>query len=304
MAGECVRTAWLELDDGRRLPLEDPAAGYFCAELDLGYPDVREVTSNRPDQDGADDRTTLFGGRVITANISALKGARAVIDDVAASFAPYMVARARPELHYVLERPGNPERVLTVRPAGYSWPIAGAHQREIQLQFFAADPVAYDPTERTAVAYAGSSLAPGRWYPLVFPRVYPEGSGTGPVVARLEHDGDLDARPTLRIYGPVGRPRVSFGSYHPDGFYLGGAVIEFAPTFNIDPGRFVEVDTVAYTARRDGDPLQPVEHFLVWSSLRWPSLPARPAYSFMYLEGTSADGLTQVQAAWRDGFLA
>ena len=43
----CVRTAWLELN-GATMPLEDEDAGYFCTELDVGWPDVRAVTTSKP----------------------------------------------------------------------------------------------------------------------------------------------------------------------------------------------------------------------------------------------------------------
>ena len=151
----CVRSAWLVLGN-TTLALEDATKGYFCTSLDLGYPAVRDVVDNRADRNGADDRTTLFGPRAVTANITALAGAGARIDTVAAAFAPYMTPSARPVLHYVLDRPGQPQRTLTVRPAGFSWPIQGPYQRSIQLQFVAADPVAYDPTVQTATCGPGA----------------------------------------------------------------------------------------------------------------------------------------------------
>src|SRR5215831_18145121 len=132
----CARTAWLTLDT-RTVYLEDLTKGYFCTELDLGYPEVREVMSNKPDAAGADDRTNLFGARVVSANITAAASAGAVIDDVADSFAPYMDPAARPVLHYVLDRPGTPERTLTLRAAAWSWPIAGPYDRDIHLQWVA-----------------------------------------------------------------------------------------------------------------------------------------------------------------------
>ena len=47
-----------------------------------------------------------MGTRVVSADITALAGAGARIDDVADNFAPFMVPSARPVLHYVLDRPG------------------------------------------------------------------------------------------------------------------------------------------------------------------------------------------------------
>jgi hypothetical protein len=293
------------MDDGRSIDLESESGGWFCSSLDLGYPEVREVVNPRPAQHGADDRTQFFGGRVVTAEISALVGAGAVIDEVAASFAPYMLPLARPTLHYVLDRVGQPERVIQLRASGYSWPIVGGSQRDIHLQWFADNPVIYDPTPRMAVAWSGSSITSGRRYDLIYDpdRTYPVGQGVA-IVGRIEHAGDLNARPVLRVYGPITGPVINFASYHADGFLADQYAIGFAHAFVLGPGHFVEIDTTAYTARMDGDSQQPVEHWLIWTTLRWPVLAPLPNYTLMTLEGDSTSGVSQAQARWQDGFLA
>ena len=279
------------------MPLEDLDAGYICSQLDLGWPEVREVVNSRPDADGIDDRTRYVGGRGVSANIVATTTLGAVLDEVASSFVFFMSPRRRPLLHYVLERDDNPERVLTVRGASYAAPIDGGAKREIALQWVAADPVAYGALEQSEIAWSGGSVRAGRTYNLVFPRVYPSGESSG-TTAIISHDGDLPARPLLRIYGPITAPHVAF--VYSTG---GGADVAFVPAFTIDAGRFVDVDTAAYTAYRDGDVNQPVTHYLVWSSLRWPVLPAAPAHSEMTLTGSSTSGNTQVVASWHDRYL-
>ncbi len=127
--------------------------------MNLGYPEVRDVVSNRPDQNGIDDRTAYFGQRVVSANITAQQ---APVDAVAASFAPFMVPAVRPTLHYVLERPGNPERTMTVRASGYSWPISGSKTRDIQLQWVTSDAVALDPIRAHGDRLGGQHLGGGR----------------------------------------------------------------------------------------------------------------------------------------------
>ena len=91
----CARRAWLTLG-ARTLLLEDPSSGYFCTSLDLGYPTVRAVTNNRPDDDG--------------------------IDDVADNFAPFMVPSARPVLHYVLDRAGTARELLRTLEEAFGLP--------------------------------------------------------------------------------------------------------------------------------------------------------------------------------------
>ena len=298
----CVRRAWLTLG-GQSIDLENRAGGWFCTSLDLGWPTVRDVVTNRPDDDGVDDRTQFFGPRAVTASITALAGAGARIDDVASRFAPFMVPSARPVLHYVLDRPGAAERTITVRAAGYQWAVEGDNQRDIHLAWVAADPAVYDPTVNTVIAYAGSTGASGRAYNLTFPRTYPTGGGT-PSVGRIRSYGDLAVQPLLRIYGPVTTPRVLLQSYDSTGKLQTNWQVSFAAGFQIDATHWVDVDTNRKTAYRDSDPNQPVFASLNFAATIWPSLPVDPAYTDMSISGSGVtSGVSQVQAIWQDAYL-
>ena len=292
----CVRRAWL-VSGGVTLPLEDEAAGYACTELDLGYPEVREVTNNRPDQDGIDDRTTLMGSRAVTANITTVSGGSDTPDTVATLFAPFMLPSLRPELHYVLDRPGAPERYLVVRAAGYSWPISGASSREVHLSWVASDPIMRDPTVHTAAAYAGSGAAGGgRTYPLTFNRTYPTGGGS-PSTGTISSAGDVPIRPRLRIYGPITTPVVTLQVSAPATTYR----VVFVTGFRIDTGHWVDVDTAAKTAFTDAG--LSVMSSIDWSTSAWPVLPTLPAVTYLSLAGTTTSAVTQVVATWSDGYL-
>ena len=238
----CVRRAWLTLG-ATTIPLEDDVAGYACTELDLGYPEVREVMDNRPDQDGVDDRTRLMGSRAVSADIQTYGPTP---DEVATLFAPFMLPSLRPELHYVLDRPGAGERVLTVRAAAYSWPVSGSGSRKVQLAWVASDPIMRDPTVRSATAYAGSGTASGRRYPLVFPRVYPAG-GMLPTTGVISSAGEVPIRPLLRIYGPITTPVVTMDPDDTTATYR----VVFVDGFRIDGDRWVDVDTATKTATDD-----------------------------------------------------
>lgn len=300
----CVRRAWLVLG-AQSLLLEDESAGYFCEELNLGYPEVRDVTANRPDQDGVDDRTRYWGGRVISASITALAGARATIDAAAAAFAPFMVPSARPELHYVLDRPGAPERVITgLRASGYAWPIAGPYERDISLQFVAGDPIARDPTLRTVTAWAGSSTPPGRAYPLAFNRIYPPGSSS-PTTAIISTPGDVGVRPRLRIYGPITAPQVLVSVSAP-GVPFVAYYLTFLGSYTIPAGAWVDLDCAKKTAF-DSAGVNVLAQ-LDWANLNfpinWPYIPPLPYQGGMALYGSTRSGVTQVQATWQDGYVS
>lgn len=288
----CVRRAWLTLGS-LTVGLEGP--GWFCASLDLGYPDVRDVVSNRPDQDGIDDRTAYFGARTVTAEIVALSTAGAQIDQVLTQFAPFMLPANRPTLHYVLDRPGAAERTMRLRAAGFSGPIAGPYERDIQLQWVADDPAALDPVEKSATSWAGSSTQPGRLYNLTFPRIYPAGGGSGSLGIILTV-GDLSIRPKLRIYGPVTAPYVGIGAT------VSGITVRFLAGYVIPAGHFVDVDTARRTAFYDADPAQSVIAQLDWYNSVWGVLVPNTTYQ-MTMQGSSTSGVTQTLATWHDRYL-
>jgi hypothetical protein len=292
----CVRQAWLVLG-AQTVALENTAGGWSCEQLDLGYPAVREVKNNRPDTDGIDDRTTLMGERAVSANVHAVAAGGVSIDAVAAQFAPFMVPSARPVLHYVLDRPGAPERTMTVRAAGYAWPIAGPIERQIHLQWIAADPVARDPTQRSAVAFAGSSTGAGRGYNLTFLRTYPTGGGSSSS-ATITSAGDVAVRPLLRIYGPVTAPTVTFTP--------AAGLVTFLPTMVVSGGHYLEVDCAQRSAYLDGDRTQNVLTQMDWATMNaqggWPLIPPQTTVT-MAMTGQSTGGLTQTQATWNDGYL-
>lgn len=294
---ECVRKAWLILGT-TRLDLEDDTAGYYCTELDLGYPEVREVMDNRPDLDGVDDRTALFGSRAMAATITA-RGGTMSPDQIGSLFARYMLPGVRPELHYVLDRPGAPERRVIVRASDYAWPISGANTREIHLGWVAADPAMEDPVTKTAIAWAGSTGS-GRVYALTFNRIYPAG-GSASTSARISSPGDVPIRPLFRFYGPHTAPAIQL---QPS---AGGTMgyIGFEAGFIIPAGQWVDVDAAKHTAYANSDPAQSVIDQIRWDASTWPVLPVAPAYTTMwYGSGSSTSGVTQVQAIWNDRYLS
>jgi hypothetical protein len=289
-----TRTAWLVLGS-KTLPLDDSVAGYAMIELDLGYPDVRDVTNNRPDAHGIDDRTRYYGGRVITAKITAWPGGSMALDDIAAAFMPFMDPGARPELHYTKLSNAVGERVIGLRASGFASPMIPPHFREMQLSWVAPDPMLYGSTLHSVTAWSGSSAGAGRTYSLIFPRVYPAGGGASST-ATISTDGDASIKPFLKIYGPISGALV--------GFAVSGAKVVFRSSYIIDAGHWVDVDTERKTAYRDSDRNQPVLNQLDWSTTVWPVIPPLPTNDVMSLTGTNTSGVTQVQATWRDSYIS
>lgn len=303
----CVRRAWLELGT-MTLDLEDADAGYYCTQLDLGWPNVREVVTTRPDRHGVFDRTQFFGSRGVSADIEVTDGV-GLIDEIAASFAPFMIPDQRPVLHYVLDRTDAPERIINLRAQAYTWPIAGPTRRSVHLQWLAADPIAYSPIPHGAVSHAGNSVIDGRTYDLEFDREYPAGSGTGPTAATLTTDGDLPARPLFIVYGPIEDPIISLQNLDTAAFSY------FAFDYMLDAGQRIEIDALNHTAlffdvgvvhvagasgpEGGVNILSSVD----WSVSTWPLIPPHGDGITMQLSGSGTDDISQVQAYWFDGFL-
>jgi hypothetical protein len=293
----CVRSAWLTLG-ALNVPLEDATKGYFCDTLDLGSPAVRDVVTNRPDQHGVDDRTQYLGARTITADIVASAAAGAQIDAVASSFGPFMDPSTRPVLHYILDRPGYPERQVTVRAADFGSPIHGADTRDIHLSFVAADPVMRDPTQKVATAWAGSGSGATRVYNLTFNRTYP-GTGSSSTQAICNPAGDVGVRPLFRIYGPATKPQINW--YNIPGGQNGW--IRTVDGYQVFANHFLDIDSATKTAYVDGDRTQPAMSSIDWQNSLWPLIGPAPAYSIISLNATSTSAITQVQVMWHDGYL-
>lgn len=292
------RQAWLTLGDVA-LPLDDAGAGYACTELDLGYPEVREVSHNRPDFDGADDQTALFGPRSVTMTVVAWRGGAQELDDIVSLFTPFLSVRARPVLHLTEQSSTDREKLITLRAQAMGSPMTPPYTRVLNMSFVAADPYLYDATARQVAAWSGSTSPPGRTYDLTFDRWYPPGGGA-PVTGYIINGGDVVAFPTFRIFGPVSEPTLSLVGQRGPNFSM-----QFRAGFEVDQGHHVAIDTAERTALVDGDPARPVLSQVIWGAqgLVWPALLPLVRYE-MHLSGENTSGVTQVIATWREGFLS
>jgi hypothetical protein len=275
----CVRQAWLALGSNT-IQLDNPSGGWSCTSLDLGSPTVRSVMQNRPWSDGAIDRTQFMGPRTVSAAITVMASGGVRIDDIADNFAPYMAPNARPVLHYVLDRGSNPERTLAVRGEAFDWPIAGAAQRDLSLQFIAADPVARDVNTQSVTCF-------------VTPQTQPH----------LSTPGDVLARPQFSIIGPWTTPYFRVYTHRNTGV---AQPFSMASGYSLAAGHTILVDAAAHTVTLDANPNQSLLNQVNWSLSTWPVIPADGDYCiFQSLgPGTGATAATGVTATWNDGYFA
>jgi hypothetical protein len=224
--------AWLDLD-GLILDLavED---GWNLTALDLGYPQVREVSSLRPDMSGTDDMTSLFGARVVSMTLLGFGVRREMLDAVA----PFTQPSARPYLY--IDMDGEIRRIL-LRPSGVAHTyVAPSNMVSLNLQWVAPDGVVEDETATVAIADP-SADAFGRSYPLVPSRSYlltsaPAGAAT------CRNAGNVATYPLIRLYGEATNPKIRN--------LTTGATLGFL--MSVGDGEWLEIDTRERTVRLNG----------------------------------------------------
>ena len=212
-------------------------------------------------------------------------------------FGPFVSLAARPDLHYVLDRPGAPERIIAgLRVANYSAPIEGAYRTRLAIAMGCARPV------RPRCGATLGHLVGGYWHtrPCVQPCAEPcvPGWRGPPSTGLISSDGDVPVKPYVRIFGPITNPRVTFDTNGPP-----SAHSELGLDVRIDAGHFVGIDTVAHHAYLDDDVTQSVLPALAWPTLTWPVLPPLPDATTFALTGTGTTSASQAVASWYDGYL-
>lgn len=219
---------------------------YVVMSLQVGSPEVREVTRYRALSDGVIDDTLYTGARAITAairfrdklligdcgtGVTAAKSMQTLID----MLTPYMSPRRRPTLTWQL--PGSDElRSAVVRGVNWAWAVSGPKAQGIAPQWVCAsgEILAGGPdAQRCETIKPSASVESGRTYDLVFDRSYP---ASDPVGGRTIHNpGTAHTHMVLTIYGPVTNPSFTI---HGDTVFktdrLGGIALTAGQTLVVD----------------------------------------------------------------------
>ena len=293
----CSTPAVLTLTLGdTTIDLMDVRNGYRVAEVDIGYPDVREDDNMRADQHGTVDLTRLFGARAITISGSIVPSGYGSRQKTWHQLGPFLNPAARASLTYQIDSDVGP-RTIIVRPTAVSGPYNSRQVSAFSLGFKAADPIIYDATTNTAYVWASTGLSGGgRFYDLVFPRVYAAG---GSSAVYVKNKGDQTVYPKLRIYGPITGAQIQEQIQYPTGAAF--ASVLFKSTYIIPGGSWVDVDCKARTALLNGT-TSVYDQLQYGPSTAWPSLPGG-VQTVWSLNGTNISGITQLQIIWQDGYL-
>ncbi len=296
MVAYCSTPAVLTLTLGAStLDLMDQANGFRVNEVELAFPDVREDIDLKADQRGANDYTRLFGSRAVTITGSIVPSAAGSRQKSLHVLVPFIDPRARPVLTYQFDADAKP-RQLTLRAAALSAPFNSPQVSAFQLGFKAADPVAYDPTVNTAIAYSYRGQG-GRAYNLNFNRVYPPSQGGASLPT---NNGDVTVYPVLHLYGPASNIVVGENIFYTP--TRQNITLIFKTGFSLSAGDRLDIDCKARTATLN-DPSVNVYGQLGWNaSGLWPYMPPGIQTGFT-LGADNATTSTQLQVVWQDGYL-
>lgn len=208
-----------------------PRAGLREVLLDVPYPDVREDTEQRTDDDGEDDNTTYHGATSLTIELIATRTPAAFEDELAR----FMHPRLRPVL-VVRDDEWPQARRLRLRASNRSAPRGvelPQNMRRIQAQWRVPDGVWEGADLQTVPVAADIPTQIGMTFPMTFPIAFSATLASGATL--LLNGGTTPSHFIARLYGPCVAPRLVNETT--------GEEIRFGPALELAAGEYVEIDT-------------------------------------------------------------
>lgn len=280
----------VELYDPNLGLLELGCDPYVVTSLQVGSPEVRDVTRNRSLADGTLDDTRYLGARAITLSIrfndvsvcDAPRDMQRLID----LLTPFMSPRRRPTLTWQLPR-STALRSAVVRGVNWGWQVAGPKAQGIAPQWVvpSGEILAGGPQALHCETIKPSSdIEDGRHYDLTFDRVYPP---SNPIGGRtIQNPGTGLAHWVLTIFGPVANPIITINGIDFKTDRLGGITLVAGQTLVVNTReRTVLLNGIAGASRYQN------VNYDEWS---WDDLLLRPGTNIVRFDGT---GLTAQSAA-------
>jgi len=279
--------------------LEHPTLGTFplnraeslsVRAYDLGFPIVREVLDDRPDQNGADDDTSRYGARVVTLDLE-LHGGADTRQQTASRLRGWLLPSLRPVLSWTsslghLRAVVRASTITNPVPMGMAVPNA-------RVPWIVAAGIfeSYDQAE--LVVYPGTGTETGRTYDLTFDRPYPAMSAPGSGIAINLGNAPVDL--IARLYGPCTNPifRINGGTGYMRFNANGGLTVA--------AGDYVQIDTANYTCLVNGSSGSSCADKLEFSTLVWPRLAV--GSNDVRFEPATSSSPSQAVVNWRHGFI-
>lgn len=282
------------------LPTLDLASSTFkAADLDLGFPLVRTVSSPAPDADGEIDTSELSGARVVTLGLR-------VRPDGASRWATtqalkaYLNPRLRPTLF--VEFDGSPELMLTLRASNLTdrWVPSTNGKYDLVAQWVCPSGIIESAELHSGIIRPGAGGVDGiefastiEFGPTVeFPFVEPIGTSL------VTNEGDRNAYPVIRAFGPFG-DEGNASDETEIGNVTTGKTLVFAG-LGISAGDYLEIDFRNRTILVNSLATQSRYQYLTFPDSSWWSL--APGVNEVSFRPDTFSGNAQAVVYWRDAY--
>lgn len=233
------------LVDGSREMHIYPRDGIAPQNLEVGFPEIREVSDPRTDDDGDRDSTLLHGPRAVSLEMVFYRDPL-TIAELLAELKTYLHPRSRPFLH-IADDEWSTERRMRLRVTQLGEPYDGyaaSQRRKIQAQWKAPDGVWEEADATSVMVNADTSSETGVSFPITFPISWAPTLSTG--AYELGNPGGTPSHFVARLYGPCAAPSLRNETTNEE--------ITFTPELELSAGEYVEVDTRERTAQLLSDP--------------------------------------------------
>lgn len=201
------------------LILDDWEAGIACESLDIAFPNVREVVTDRPGSHGTIDETRYFGARSVALKLNVFAGDYGSRRQILDKLAPFCDPGRRSTLRY--EDPtGGGTRTLEVRAGDASAPLTNPTLTTMAVSWIAPSGTIESDAARILTIFP-LSAAPGLTFPVTFPVTFPTYTAGPGAAVNL---GSINAHWSAQIYGPFTSPAL-VNRNSEQGLYLPGLTV-------------------------------------------------------------------------------
>ncbi len=210
--------------------------GLVLLGIDAPGPAIRAVTASRPDDDGEDDTTALYGATSCAIRALATATPAAWVDELGS----YMHPASRPYL-VVADDEWAQVRRLRLRSENWSKPLSAEQaptQRTILAQWRAPDGAWEAEDQATVTLNSDIASSVGFSFPITFPLALTATSSGGSL--QTVNAGNAPAHIVARLYGPCSAPRLINDTT--------GEAITFTTDLVLSAGQYIEVSTLDKTA--------------------------------------------------------
>lgn len=266
------------------------AAGWAVQALDLGDAATRAVVQDAPDADGTIDTTQYVGARTVAMSIKLVPKLSGITKELMRRrLRAFTHPRLRPVLYMQFD--GEDEQLIQLRRSQFSNVAQNASYAPVTLQFVAPYGIIESSVEHVANANASATgTEGGRSYDHTFDTVYAGGGVIGETT--VVNDGNADAYPLIRIYGPCTEPKVLNET--------SGLTLNFVG-LTINAGDFLEVDTRAKTVFYNGTPTDSRYNKFDFAVSEWWAL--SPGTSLIRFNPATSSPPSNAEINWRDAWL-